>query len=118
VCSLAWLWGSTTDANTQSTCFGSTSNGRIENAVKLPLQGKNFKTYSVAASIASRTYVHSDVNAIVLNAYKALEVSHADKVFKYAETDFKNGGRFKPHKTHQNGLSVDFMTPVLTDKGK
>ena len=35
-----------------------------------------------------------------------------DTVYKYTETGFENGGKFRPHKTHQNGLSVDFMTPV------
>ena len=28
------------------------------------------------------------------------------------------GGRFPPHKTHQNGLSVDFMVPVLDEAGE
>lgn len=41
-----------------------------------------------------------------------------NKVYKFAETGFKEGGQFKPHKTHQNGLSVDFMTPVVNSKGK
>jgi penicillin-insensitive murein endopeptidase len=40
-----------------------------------------------------------------------------DKVFKYAETGLEEGGRFKPHKTHQNGLSVDFMVPVVNEEG-
>lgn len=29
-----------------------------------------------------------------------------------------HGGKFRPHKTHQNGLSVDFMTPVLNDNNE
>ena len=36
----------------------------------------------------------------------------------YGETGWEIGGRFKPHKTHQNGLSVDFMVPVTDDTGK
>ena len=39
--------------------------------------------------------------------------SAPDKVFVYGETGRENGGQFKPHKTHRNGLSVDFMVPVL-----
>jgi penicillin-insensitive murein endopeptidase len=31
----------------------------------------------------------------------------------YAETGWPQGGPFQPHRTHQNGLSVDFMVPVL-----
>jgi penicillin-insensitive murein endopeptidase len=38
-------------------------------------------------------------------------------VFVYGETGFEDGGQFKPHKTHRNGLSVDFMVPVINEKG-
>src|SRR5258705_2539780 len=30
----------------------------------------------------------------------------------YGETGWPHGGRFRPHQTHENGLSVDFMVPV------
>jgi penicillin-insensitive murein DD-endopeptidase len=36
----------------------------------------------------------------------------------YAETGFAAGGEFKPHKTHRNGLSVDFMVPVTDPRGR
>jgi penicillin-insensitive murein endopeptidase len=36
----------------------------------------------------------------------------------YGETGWASGGSFKPHKTHQNGLSVDFMVPVVDKAGK
>ena len=29
------------------------------------------------------------------------------------ETVNKNGGKLKPHRTHQKGLSVDFMMPLI-----
>lgn len=101
-----------------STCFGTTSAGRLENACKLPSSGKNFATYSTLLHLAGRTYVHCDVSAVLLDAYSALESSHPKAVFVYAETGKKNGGQFKPHKTHQNGLSVDFMVPVKASNGK
>lgn len=101
-----------------STCYGTTSNGRLENGVQLPAEGKNFVSYSAVARLAGRTYVHSEVREIILMSYAALEKEYPDKVFKYAETGFETGGEFKPHKTHRNGLSVDFMTPVLTPDGK
>ncbi|CCN81915.1 putative peptidase [Vibrio nigripulchritudo SFn27] len=102
----------------KSVCFGTTSNGSLEGGVKLPLYGENFETYSYTASVAGRTYVHSEVKAIILSAYKNLELSHPDKVFKYAETGFEEGGKFSPHKTHRNGLSVDFMTPMINEDGE
>ena len=101
-----------------STCYGTTSSGKIKNAVKLPASGKNFEGYSSLARIAGRTYVHSAVRDIIVAAYKELEKEQPEKVFKYAEIGFKEGGEFKPHKTHRNGLSVDFMTPVTNYKGK
>ncbi|WP_390618595.1 penicillin-insensitive murein endopeptidase [Maricurvus nonylphenolicus] len=101
-----------------SVCFGTTSNGRLEQGVKLPAEGKNYVGYSAVARIAGRTYVHSTVKDIVVAAYQNLESSQPGKVYKYAETGFKQGGEFKPHKTHRNGLSVDFMTPMKNQKGE
>lgn len=101
-----------------SICYGTTSNGRIENAVQLAGRGNNFEGYSSIAQLAGRTYVHSGVRDIILSAYQKLELEQPGKVFKYAEAGFKNGGQFKPHKTHRNGLSVDFITPVINAEGK
>ena len=101
-----------------SLCFGTTSNGSLRYGVQLPSSGKNYESYSRAARLAGRTYVHSEVKAIIVEAYKSLEESEPNKKYKYVETGKKNGGQFKPHKTHQNGLSVDFMTPVMNSKGE
>lgn len=100
-----------------STCYGTTSNGKLENGVQLPAEGRNFVGYSAIARVAGRTYVHSEVKQIILTSYAILEKELPDKVFKYAETGFESGGEFKPHKTHRNGLSVDFMSPVMTSDG-
>ncbi|MEM7352856.1 MAG: penicillin-insensitive murein endopeptidase [Acidobacteriota bacterium] len=101
-----------------SICYGTTSNGKLENGCKLPYSGSNFTAYSRLGSVAGRTYVHCKVSEIVLAAYNELKDSHPDKTFVYGETGWASGGSFKPHKTHQNGLSVDFMTPVLDKSGK
>ena len=102
----------------ESTCYGSTKNGRLENGVQLPTKGKNFTSYGLIPVKAGRTYVHSKVKKVVTEAYASLLKDYPDKVFKYAESGFKKGGLFKPHKTHQNGLSIDFMVPVLDKSGK
>jgi len=101
----------------ESVCYGITSDGRLKNGVELPSSGDNFEGYSSVAKLAGRTYVHSKVKEIILAAYKGLETEQPGKVFKYAETGYKDGGQFKPHKTHRNGLSVDFMVPVLDKAG-
>ena len=97
----------------ESKCFGTTSNGRIERAVSLPLSGENFSSYSFAGWSIGRTYVHTKVRSVLLGAFEQLEAAALGKVFVYGETGAENGGRFAPHKTHQNGLSVDLMVPVV-----
>ncbi|MBT5231894.1 MAG: replication initiation protein [Methylococcales bacterium] len=110
------VWSVTAQA--ASTCYGAPSQGRLVGGVQLPSSGKNFTSYSYAAELAGRTYVHSTVKAVMLAAFKRLAKSHPQTVYKYAETGFEEGGLFKPHKTHRNGLSVDFMMPVLNAKGQ
>lgn len=100
-----------------STCFGSTGAGRLEGACRLPASGDNFTSYSRVLWLAGRTWVHCDVHAIVLDAYVALAAELPDRTYVYGETGRRSGGLFKPHRTHQNGLSVDFMVPVINDGG-
>lgn len=102
----------------ESTCFGTVANGRLEGGVALRSAGANFSSYSASAQVLGRTYVHAKVAEVVAAAYKALETSAPGKVFVYGETGWKAGGRFKPHRTHQNGLSVDFMVPVVDKAGR
>lgn len=106
------LLGATAAAKDSSTCFGTTSDGRLENGWKLPASGPNFSAYSALGRVLGRTYVHSKVHAVVLDAYAKLATTNPDTVFVYGETGFSDGGQFKPHKTHRNGLSVDFMVPI------
>jgi penicillin-insensitive murein DD-endopeptidase len=101
-----------------SVCYGTPANGRIERAVQLPKRGKNFQAYSALGVTLGRNYVHSHAKVAIVDAYAALERAAPGKIFVYGETGFEGGGRFKPHKTHQNGLSVDFMVPVLDENGR
>jgi penicillin-insensitive murein DD-endopeptidase len=105
-------------ASTNSVCYGTVSNGRIDAAVQLPASGANFSSYSDAAVALGRTYVHARVANVVSASYKNLEASAPDVRFVYGETGFKSGGVFKPHRTHQNGLSVDFFVPVRDASGR
>ena len=90
----------------------------MENGWKLPSSGRNFTTYSHVGRLFGRTYVHSSVSTSVLEAYAELEKTLPETRFVYGETGKKSGGDFDPHKTHRNGLSVDFMVPVLNKEGK
>ncbi|UCG79539.1 MAG: penicillin-insensitive murein endopeptidase [Nitrospirota bacterium] len=101
-----------------SVCYGTPGNGRIENSVKLQDKGNNFISYGTVPELLGRTYVHNKVRDVVVDAYRILEKELPDKVYKFAETGKKKGGEFKPHKTHQNGLSVDFIVPVIDKTGR
>lgn len=102
----------------ESTCYGTPGRGRIEGAVQLPEQGANYIAHSNLGVALGRTYVHDKVREIIVSAYSALAVNFPEKVFVYGETGWKSGGTLKPHRTHQNGLSVDFFVPVTNSSGK
>jgi penicillin-insensitive murein endopeptidase len=101
----------------ESQCYGTVINGRLDGGVKLPLDGANFSAYSSLAATVGRTHVHSKVAAILVSSYGALAAAHPDIRYVYGETGWPSGGRFRPHRTHQNGLSVDFFVPVRDGKG-
>jgi len=102
----------------ESTCFGTPDKGRIENAWQLPRSGRNFAAYSFGGVTLGRNYVHSKVYKTVIDAYKDLEEKKPSIKYMYGETSWKKGGKFRPHKSHQNGLSVDFFVPVTDKTGK
>lgn len=101
-----------------SVCFGTPANGSLTGGWKLPRSGENFRAYGDVGWLAGRTYVHSRVHAVVLGGYAKLSREHAGRSFVYGETGWENGGEIAPHRTHRNGLSVDFMVPVLDAEGK
>ena len=95
-----------------STSLGTVSNGSLENGKRLPTAGSNFIAYSRVGALLGRNSVNSSVRDVVVDAYRALENSAPGWLFTYGETGWPNGGRFRPHRSHQNGLSVDFMMPL------
>ncbi|HEX2972340.1 MAG TPA: penicillin-insensitive murein endopeptidase, partial [Tepidisphaeraceae bacterium] len=100
------------------TCYGSAANGKLVGGVQLPLRGDNFVAYSRVGVDLGRTYVHSTVRQVVLDAYASVQKAMPGKTFVYGETGFSHGGPIRPHHTHQAGLSVDFMVPVLDEANR
>lgn len=101
-----------------STCFGSPGHGCIDDAVALPLTGPDFIAYSDSPITSGSQFVHASVAAIVQDAFADLRQRHPGVMFMFGETGLAGGGPFKPHKTHQNGLSVDFFVPVRDLQGR
>lgn len=95
-----------------SVSAGKVSNGGLVHGKRLPSSGPNFETYSRLGSLIGRTCVHHAVRDTMLTAYETVFLASPDLRFVYGETGWCQGGEFKPHRTHQNGLSVDFMVPV------
>lgn len=96
-----------------SQSHGTTGNGRLENGKRLPTTGSNFTTYSRLGALLGRTSVHEKVRAAVVDAFESVRQDQPSIIYTIGETGWPRGGRFRPHKSHQNGLSVDFMVPVL-----
>lgn len=99
--------------NEPSISKGSVSKGSIQNAKRMNYRGDNFTTYSFTCYLLGRTFVHSAVKRTILESYTECQKSCPQTRFILGETGRRNGGRFLPHRTHRNGLSVDFMTPLL-----
>jgi penicillin-insensitive murein DD-endopeptidase len=74
--------------------------------------------YSVLGIDLGRSHVHSKVQQVLVDACAVLATLHPDKIYVIGESGWSIGGRFKPHRTHQYGLAVDFMVPVLDAQGK
>jgi penicillin-insensitive murein endopeptidase len=107
-----------TAAHAASRCFGSVGNGRIEESVALPGGGSNFSAYSALATLLGRNHVHSEVATTVTAAYAALAADRPATHYVYGESGWPRGGRLRPHRTHQNGTSVDFFVPVRGRDGQ
>lgn len=65
-----------------------------------------------------RTHVHSRVARVLVDSFEALQRERPGTVYVIGETGWPQGGRFRPHRTHQNGLSVDLMVPVRDVAGR
>ncbi|MGB1217250.1 MAG: penicillin-insensitive murein endopeptidase, partial [Saprospiraceae bacterium] len=100
------------DNNKTSQTKGSVSRGSIEHAKRVPMRGANYTTYSFWGYLFARTFTHDKVKQTILDAYQTCESTCPNTKFLLGEIGFPNGGKFLPHRTHRNGMSVDFMSPL------
>src|SRR5690349_12158118 len=91
------LCAASASANTTgSTCHGTVNRGSIEHSVQLPAEGANYAAYSTLAISMGRNHVHSEVSAIILDAYAKLERAAPGAQYVYGESGNEYGGRFRP----------------------
>jgi len=96
-----------------SQSLGNTGKGQLINGKLLPFKGKNFRYFDSRSYLAGRAYVHEKVKQSILESYALLDSIIPLRFWTIMECSNKNGGYFFPHNTHQNGLSVDLMMPML-----
>ncbi len=82
----------------------------------MPISGENFSSYCLPCIAALRTYARSPVIDSVVTAFDDLAKTYPQTKFLYGEIGFPDGGQFRPHKTHREGLSVDLMVPLKDGK--
>ena len=96
-----------------SVSIGGVSNGSLENGKLVPFQGDNYLYFDTASYLAGRAYLNDKVLAAVLSSDEEMEGELPNRQFRIMECSNAHGGRLWPHRTHQNGLSVDFMMPLV-----
>lgn len=106
------------ESDAPSRSIGRVADGRLENGKRLPTSGPNFRAYSRLGALLGRNSVHGDLRSAIVEAYRELDYTSPEITWIYGETGWPSGGPFPPHRTHQNGLSVDFMVPVRDARGE
>lgn len=101
-----------------SRSLGTPARGELQHGKRLPSRGDNFRAYSDLGTLLGRNAVHHKVRDTVLEAYGQLARDQAGVTYVYGETGWPGGGRFAPHRTHQNGMAVDFFVPVRDAGGR
>lgn len=99
--------------NVPSASIGTVGNGTLKHAKLMPYKGKNFIYFDRGSYLAGRGFLHSLLRKSVLTTYDSLHLALPHRYFNIMECSNENGGKMFPHKTHQNGLSIDFMMPLI-----
>lgn len=98
-------------SNGPSVCHGTTRDGWLDNGV--PVTGGGVaRPYCWVCTRALRTYGFDRAVEAVDLAYGNMGTAHPQTAWVYGESGFPWGGRFRPHRTHRNGLSFDLMVPL------
>jgi penicillin-insensitive murein DD-endopeptidase len=98
----------------ESLSIGEYGKGALKNAYLLPRTGANFAYGSYFSYyLLGRAYIHSKVYQTIIDTYAEMHTIYPDRKFYVMECSRREGGRMFPHRTHQNGLSVDFFTPLI-----
>ncbi|MBL4704915.1 MAG: penicillin-insensitive murein endopeptidase [Flavobacteriales bacterium] len=104
------------ESSEKSKSLGSHGNGTLKHGKLMPFSGSNFTYFDTTSYVKSRAFVHDKVKKSVLAAYYACDTICPDYHFTLMECSNQHGGKIWPHRTHQNGLSIDFAMPLQKSK--
>lgn len=93
-----------------SQSIGTVSNGSIRNATLLPFSGEGYCYFDTSSYLQGRAFMHTGVADLLKSTFREFAERHPDRRCVLMECSHANGGRLYPHRTHQNGLSIDFMS--------
>ena len=82
----------------------------------MPYSGNNFRYFSfISYFVMGNAFVHSKLHNTLIEAFSKCEASCPGHQFRVMECANRKGGKMLIHRTHQTGLSVDLMTPMMKD---
>lgn len=91
---------------------GSTGNGSLEHGTLIPFSGTNYTYFDSSSYISGRAFTNDKVAKSVIQSYHQLKEDGDSRKYQVMEFSNEHGGKMFPHRTHQNGLSVDLMMPL------
>lgn len=99
--------------DTASTVIGTVGNGSLKHGKLIPFQGPNFKYFDRDSYLAGRAFTMDKVKNTLIASYDSLYNLIPNRMFRIMECSNKEGGELFPHKSHQNGMSIDLMMPLI-----
>ena len=100
------------DTLNNSISTGVPGNGTLQNGKLFPFKGPNFAYYSEWSYLSGRAFMNHRLKQLVLESYYHLFAQYPNRRWRIMECSLEAGGKISGHRTHQNGLSIDFMTPL------
>ena len=98
-----------------SIVHGTEGAGSLEHGKLFPFSGANFRYFDTASYLWGHAFMSDKMLKTILASYNEMETKFPGRIFTCMESGLKNGGPIPGHKTHQCGLSVDLMVPLMKD---
>jgi penicillin-insensitive murein DD-endopeptidase len=100
-----------------SETIGTPGNGSLKNAYQIKYKTNNSRYFSFTSFYLVGTgFVHSKLYQTLLDSYNECETTCPGIKFRTMECSLKKGGKTLIHRTHRNGLSIDFMVPKVKNE--